>query len=279
MSTEGSVSILGYKVFAGSKEYFADGVTGVVATLNPHSYVMARRDERFREALMSADILIPDGTGIQLAARVLDGRRIEKIAGSDLHEVIVNSLSGKGGSCFYPGSSDETQRRITERLSAGHPDVRAGVYSPPFREEFTDKENRAMISAVNSFAPDVLFVGMTAPKQEKWVQEHREKLAVPLICPVGAVFDFYAGTVKRSGRFWIRMGLEWLPRLLREPGRLWKRNFISTPLFLYYLLREKIRITAGVQERHDAQVRISSSRRQDGETAGLKYSGKKNVDN
>ncbi len=126
MSTEGSVSILGYKVFAGSKEYFADGVTGVVATLNPHSYVMARRDERFREALMSADILIPDGTGIQLAARVLEGRRIEKIAGSDLHEVIVNSLSGKGGSCFYLGSSDETQRRITERLSAGHPDVRAG---------------------------------------------------------------------------------------------------------------------------------------------------------
>ena len=89
-----------------------------------------------------------------------------------------------------------------------------------------------MISAVNSFAPDALFVGMTAPKQEKWVHEHRDRLNAPLICPVGAVFDFYAGTVRRSGEFWIRMGLEWLPRLIREPKRLWRRNFISTPLFL-----------------------------------------------
>ena len=80
---------------------------------------------------------------------------------------------------------------------------------------------------------------MTAPKQEKWVHQHRDKLNVPLICPVGAVFDFYAGTVQRSGEFWIRMGLEWLPRLLREPKRLWKSNFVSTPLFLFYLHQGK----------------------------------------
>ncbi|HPB14007.1 MAG TPA: WecB/TagA/CpsF family glycosyltransferase [Bacteroidales bacterium] len=212
----------------------------MVATLNPHSYIMALKDAQFREALQSADILIPDGVGIQLAAKVLERRRIEKIAGSDLHEVIITSLNKRGGSCFYLGSSDETLLKIRERLSAEHPAVRVATYSPPFRELFSDEENAAMISAVNSFVPDVLFVGMTAPKQEKWVHEHRDKLSVPLICPVGAVFDFYAGTVQRSGQFWIRMGLEWLPRLLREPGRLWKRNFISTPLFLFCLATEKI---------------------------------------
>ncbi len=240
MGAEERVSVFGYRVYAGGRDFFADGVTGVVATLNPHSYIMARKDAQFREALQLADILIPDGVGIQLAAKVLEGRRIEKIAGSDLHEVIISSLNKRGGSCFYLGSSNETLLKIRERLSAEHPAVRVATYSPPFRELFSDEENAAMISAVNSFMPDVLFVGMTAPKQEKWVHEHRDKLSVPLICPVGAVFDFYAGTVQRSGQFWIRMGLEWLPRLLREPGRLWKRNFISTPLFLFCLATEKI---------------------------------------
>ncbi|MDF1561303.1 MAG: WecB/TagA/CpsF family glycosyltransferase [Bacteroidales bacterium] len=244
MSQQNTVSVLGYSVYAGSRDYLADGVTGVVATLNPHSYVIARRDRQFREALMAADLLIPDGTGIQLAAKVLQGRKIEKTAGSDLHEVIITALGGRGGSCFYLGSSDATLHQIRERLVREHPGVRVGSFSPPYSEKFTDDENEEMIRAINEFSPDVLFVGMTAPKQEKWVHENRAALNVPLVCPVGAVFDFYAGTVRRSGEFWIKMGLEWLPRLLREPKRLWKRNFISTPLFLVYIVREKIRMTA-----------------------------------
>ena len=99
-----------------------------------------------------------------------------------------------------------------------------------------------MINAVNEFNPDVLFVGMTAPKQEKWVYENRHLINAPVICSIGAVFDFYAGTVKRPGKFWISIGLEWLPRLLREPRRLWRRTFISTPLFIWFVLREKLRI-------------------------------------
>lgn len=241
---DNTISILGYDVYEGPKADLAPGAAGVIATLNPHSYIIARKDKRFREALQSADLLIPDGTGIQLAARVLTGRRIEKIAGSDLHEVIIDALGRRGGSCFYLGSSEETLRKIRERLAAEHPSLRVGTFSPPFSEKFTEEENETMISAVNSFAPEALFVGMTAPKQEKWVHENRARLTVPLICPVGAVFDFYAGTVRRSGEFWIRMGLEWLPRLLREPRRLWRRNFISTPLFLLHLIREKIRLTA-----------------------------------
>lgn len=232
---------MGYSVFAGSREFFAGGVTGVVNTINPHSYVLARRDSLFKDALQASDLLIPDGVGIKMAARVLDGREIERITGSDLHEIILGSLDRKNGSCFYLGSSPETLGKIEERLRREYPSVRMGSYSPPFRYDFSEAESKEMIDAVNSFAPDVLFVGMTAPKQEKWVHKHRERLNVPLICSIGAVFDFYSGTVKRSGEFWIRMGLEWLPRLLREPSRLWKRNFISTPLFLWYVAVEKLR--------------------------------------
>ena len=235
------ISILGYEVYAGQKDFFAGGVTGVVDTLNPHSYVLARKDRQFREALMTAKWLIPDGVGIKYAARLLNGARIEKIAGADLHEVVLSSLEKKGGSCFYLGSSDETLGRIKERIAREYPSVRVGVFSPPYREAFTEEENRVMINAVNSFSPDILFVGMTAPRQEKWVHENREKLNVPLICSIGAVFDFYAGTVHRSGELWIKLGLEWLPRLLREPRRLWRRNLISTPLFLWYVAAEKMR--------------------------------------
>jgi len=236
-----TVPVMGYDVYTGPADYLADGVKGVIATLNPHSLIIAGKDGRFREALMAADILIPDGTGIQLAARVLKGRKIEKLAGSDLHELIIKTLDKRGGSCFYLGASEETLNRIRERMAREHPGVRAGSFSPPFRDAFTAAENDAMISMVNAFSPDVLFIGMTAPKQEKWVHEHRVKLNTPLICPVGAVFDFYAGTVKRPGKIWIRLGLEWLPRLVREPRRLWKRNFISTPLFLWCVFTEMLR--------------------------------------
>ena len=98
-----------------------------------------------------------------------------------------------------------------------------------------------MVEAVNNFKPQILFVGMTAPKQEKWVYTHKSQLDAKIICSIGAVFDFYAGTVKRPGKFWIQLGLEWFPRLLREPKRLWRRNFVSTPLFLWDVCLEKIK--------------------------------------
>jgi N-acetylglucosaminyldiphosphoundecaprenol N-acetyl-beta-D-mannosaminyltransferase len=101
-----------------------------------------------------------------------------------------------------------------------------------------------MVKMINDARPDVLWVGMTAPKQEKWIYENRERLRIPFISAVGAVFDFYAGTAKRSPIIWQNLGLEWLYRFLREPGRLWERNLVSTPKFIWLLLREKVRYFA-----------------------------------
>lgn len=98
-----------------------------------------------------------------------------------------------------------------------------------------------MVAAINEARPDVLWVGMTAPKQEKWIHRNRGELRVPFMGAIGAVFDFYAGTKSRPSRFWRKLGLEWLPRFLQEPRRLWERNLKSAPLFLWWLLRERLR--------------------------------------
>ncbi|HKE95089.1 MAG TPA: WecB/TagA/CpsF family glycosyltransferase, partial [Povalibacter sp.] len=97
---------------------------------------------------------------------------------------------------------------------------------------------RSIVDRINEARPDVLWVGMTAPRQEKWVHQTLRELNVPVVGSVGAVFDFYAGTVQRAPRWFCRMGLEWLYRLLKEPQRLWRRTFVSGPAFLWLVLRE-----------------------------------------
>lgn len=240
-----SLWLFGFEIFSGEKKYFCNGFKGVINTISPHSYVIAQKDTLFREALMASDSIIPDGVGIVMAARILAGKKIVKIAGSDLHEVIINALNERNGSCFYLGSSDATLQKIGKRISRYHPSVRVASFSPPYKPFFNNEDTTSMINAVNEFNPEVLFVGMTAPKQEKWVYENRHLINAPVICSIGAVFDFYAGTVKRPSEFWISIGLEWLPRLLSEPRRLWRRTLISTPLFIWFVLLEKLGIKSG----------------------------------
>jgi N-acetylglucosaminyldiphosphoundecaprenol N-acetyl-beta-D-mannosaminyltransferase len=142
---------------------------------------------------------------------------------------------------FFLGSTDRVLEKIAAKMKREFPHVTVcGVLSPPFKEEFTEEENRQMVEHINRAAPDVLWVGMTAPKQEKWIYENRHSLEVPLLGAIGAVFDFYAGTKKRAPKWICDMGLEWLPRLLREPRRLFRRNFMSSPLFLLMIFAELV---------------------------------------
>ena len=138
------------------------------------------------------------------------------------------------------GSSQETLLKIKNRLINEYPNCIVNFYSPPYRTYFSKEENVKIISAINNFGPDILFVGMTAPKQEKWVYLCKSQINAKIICSIGAVFDFYAGNIKRPNQFWINLGLEWFIRFLKEPKRLFKRNFISTPLFLFYVLKSKL---------------------------------------
>lgn len=212
----------------------------IINTLNAHSFILSKKDSLFRDALNSSDILLPDGIGVVFAAKVLKGKSIRKIAGTDLHLYILEKLNESGGSCFYLGSSEKVLKLISTRLQRDYPHIRAGFFAPPYKSTFSEDDLSLMVEKVNQHKADVLFVGMTAPKQEKWVIENKDLLDCSVICSVGAVFDFFAGTVKRSGPLWIRIGLEFLPRLIREPRRLWRRNLISTPKFLFEILLYRI---------------------------------------
>lgn len=237
------MELLGYDVYSDTVDTILLSENNqVINTINPHSYITAKTDAKFSEALHESDILLPDGSGIVMAAKWLNDKYITKVAGSDLHIHLLQQLNANNGKCFYMGASQSTLEKIKEKLRTEYPNITPEFYSPPFKPEFTDDENDAIIQEINGFKPDVLFIGMTAPKQEKWLHQHKNILEVKIACSIGAVFDFYAGTVIRPSQFWIDLHLEWLPRLLKEPKRLWRRNFISTPLFLLDIFLYKLNI-------------------------------------
>lgn len=237
-----SVPLKDYSIYSGNLSELAVKHKMLINTINQYSYCIAEQDCEFKAALQESDILLPDGMAIVAVVKLLNGTKIKKIAGADIHQHLLKKLDGKGGSCFYLGSSNEVLEKIVARLSIDFPNVTVKAFSPPFKSDFSEDDNKLMVESVNSFQPDVLFVGMTAPKQEKWSYEHKEELNTNVICSIGAVFDFYAGTIKRPSPFWIHIGLEWFIRLIREPKRMWKRYLYYGPVFIASILKEKIRL-------------------------------------
>lgn len=212
----------------------------LINTINAHSYNTTQKDRQFQKALLKGGALIPDGVSMVLALKWLKGEKIERIAGWDLFRFEMDSLNRKGGVCFFLGSSENTLGLVEERAKVVYPNIRIVTYSPPYKAEFTKEENQAMIEAVNAARPDLLWIGMTAPKQEKWAYSHLDELDVNChIGTIGAVFDFFAGTVERAPIWWQTHGLEWLYRLIKEPRRMWKRYIIGNTLFFWYIMKEK----------------------------------------
>lgn len=215
----------------------------LINTINAFSYDNARKDVLFSEALQKGDVLIPDGISIVKACRFLNAKSQpkERIAGWDLFEYEMGKLNRVGGKVMFLGSSDAVLNLIRQRVAEKYPKIEVDTYSPPYKPEFSDEDNEAMISAINHSNPDLLWIGMTAPKQEKWAYTHLNRLDVHChIGTIGAVFDFFAGTVKRAPERWQRAGLEWLYRLLSEPRRMCRRYFIGNAKFIYYIMVEKI---------------------------------------
>lgn len=203
-----------------------------LACLNPHSYVEARRNPEFHAALMSVDWLVPDGVGIVYASRLAGGRLRDRITGSDVFQFVQTQLQRTRGTVFFLGSTPDVLRRIAARTSTDFPSVRVvGTYSPPYGPRFDKGDTAEMIEAINRASPDVLWVGMTSPKQDLWLEENHRFLATKFAAGVGAVFDFYAETVTRPRPIAQSLGMEWLVRLSREPRRLWRRTFVSGPIF------------------------------------------------
>lgn len=141
---------------------------------------------------------------------------------------------------MFMGSSEKVLDLIVKRAAEVYPHLKIVTYSPPYKPEFSEEDNKAIVEAINAADPDLLWIGMTAPKQEKWTYSHWNELAIHChVGTIGAVFDFFAGTVERAPMWWQRHGLEWLYRLLKEPKRMWRRYIIGNTLFLWNMLKEK----------------------------------------
>lgn len=214
----------------------------LINTINAHSYNTALKDSAFSEALMNEDALIPDGASIVMACRWLKAKSqpTERIAGWDLFEYEMNRLNAKGGKCFFMGSSEKVLALIKEKAQKIYPNIIVETYSPPYKPAFSDEDNRMIIEAINNANPDLLWIGMTAPKQEKWAYTHWNELDIHCHCgTIGAVFDFFAGTVERAPLWWQKHSLEWLYRLMKEPKRMWRRYIIGNTLFIWNIFKEK----------------------------------------
>jgi len=246
----------------------------LINTINAHSYNTAQKDEAFAEALDTSyqnvngndnvngngndnengrKYLIPDGVAIVKACKWLKAKSQpkERIAGWDLFSFEMGRVNGlqftvdglqKGEGrkkVMFMGSSEKVLGLIRERCKVDYPNLEVVTYSPPYKTEFSEEENRGIIRAINEAKPDLLWIGMTAPKQEKWTWQHWSELDINChVGTIGAVFDFYAGTAKRAPLWWQRHGLEWLYRLLKEPKRMWRRYVIGNPLFVWNIVRE-----------------------------------------
>jgi N-acetylglucosaminyldiphosphoundecaprenol N-acetyl-beta-D-mannosaminyltransferase len=208
---------------------------------NPHSIEIAKSDHEFDRAIKNADLVVPDGVGLIIASKILGGAIHERVTGSDIFRGVNSELNKKKGySVFFLGSTQDNLEKMIYKMESDFPNIRVvGTFSPPFKEAFSHEDNLMMIETINRAKPDVVWIGMTAPKQEKWIYENREKLDVKLLGPIGAVFDFYTGKVKRPRAIFQKSGLEWLPRLLQEPRRLWRRNLISNPKFILQVIRDR----------------------------------------
>lgn len=220
----------------------------LINTINAHSYNTAQEDVVFAEALTNGDVLIPDGASIVKACRWIKAKSQpkERIAGWDLfvHEMerVNKENEGAKKKVMFLGSSNNVLALIKARAEKDYPNIEVITFSPPYKPVFSDEDNRMMIEAINNTKPDLLWIGMTAPKQEKWAYAHWNELNINCHAgTIGAVFDFYAGTMQRAPMWWQEHSLEWLYRLLKEPKRMWRRYLIGNILFLWNIFTKEYR--------------------------------------
>ncbi len=226
-----NINIMGYHVSIGSSEDIINGAGKVVATINPHSFLIARSDLEFSTALHNSDYLIPDGAGIVIAAQYLLGAKIRRHCGPDLLEVAIKSAYERKEKVFFMGSSQRVLCLIAEKINAEYPGIDVSFHSPSFTERLSCEESEKIIEKINESGATHVFVGMTAPKQEKWVEEYKSKINCEKIYSIGAAFDWYCGSVRRPPKLFEDLHLGWLARAFIEP-RVWRRAVLTPVQFL-----------------------------------------------
>jgi N-acetylglucosaminyldiphosphoundecaprenol N-acetyl-beta-D-mannosaminyltransferase len=211
-----------------------------VAVTGMHGVAESRQDPRFREILNQAALVVPDGMPLVWLGRWHGHSLRRRVTGSELMLAFCRETGPQPRHFFYggaPGVAEDLARQLHEQFNI----TVAGTYTPPFRP-LTEAEEADLTAQVHAAAPDVLWVGLSTPKQERWMSDHHLKLKVPVILGVGAAFDMNSGRLKRAPAWMRESGLEWFYRLLSEPRRLWRRYLLTIPQSVWSISLELFHI-------------------------------------
>ena len=207
----------------------------VINTISPNSYGISTRDPEFENALKTSDYLVLDGVYFAFASLLLQGQNIKRNQGPDVFYHFMNRLNELNGKAFFLGSTEHTLQKIKDRTRIDYPNITFESFSPPFKPVFSDEDNALIVNRINNFKPDILFVGMTCPKQEKWTIKHRKQLNAGLAIAIGNVFDWFSGTQKQIHPFWFKIRLGWFVRIFLRP-EVFKRNIGNQMLFFWHVI-------------------------------------------
>lgn len=240
-ASERFVATFGYRVFDDDCDNIPlDGPARTVSTISPNSYGIATRDAEFREALQQADYLVLDGVYFGLGALLLKRRKTRINNGPTVFASVLRRLNERHARVFFLGATDETLDKIRARCARECPNLTVECFSPPFKPAFSAEDDAAMVAAINAFRPHAVFVGMTAPKQEKWAHRHRGELDTSLIVSIGGVFDWYAGNEAEISPLWWKLHLGWLIRTIRRPEIL--KRYPNIGIYFWHLLLALVRL-------------------------------------
>jgi N-acetylglucosaminyldiphosphoundecaprenol N-acetyl-beta-D-mannosaminyltransferase len=248
---EPSVSILGSRVHLVSAARTVDhierwiserdGRCRQVIVTGFHGLLEAHKNPGIHSILNGAELWVPDGIAPVWFARMRGHRNAVRTPGAEIMQEYLKRAEQKGYSSYFYGDTEQTLAALCEKVARLYPGHRiAGAYSPPFRP-LTPSEEAAIVERINAARPDILWVALGMPKQDIWIHDRLKSLNVPVAIGVGAAFAFVAGTVPRCPEWIGRAGFEWVYRFLKEPRKLWRRDLLDGPRFLFYAGMELIR--------------------------------------
>ena len=222
------------------KGWIDDRERHYVCVSGVHGVMESRRSPSLRAIHNRAGLVLPDGMPLVWMLRLAGFRDADRVCGPEFMPRLIEESVARGDRHYFYGGSEQALAELQARLRVLAPGATiVGAHSPPYRP-LTGAEDEAVVASINAAAPDVVWVGLSTPKQERWMAAHRERLRAPVLIGVGAAFDIQAGLIERAPAFLRRTGFEWTFRLIKEPRRLWKRYLSSNPLFVVLVTAQKL---------------------------------------
>jgi len=246
-NTQSRANILGVNVdsvnlaqaVASIERLIEDGSPRYVCLAPAHSIMECWRNSEIRRVFNKSALVAPDGMSLVWVLTMQGHKHVGRVYGPDLMQVMFQRAGDTGHLHFLVGGTEDVLSRLNDRFSSDYPESRiVGSLAPPFRT-LADHEDQAIVEQINRANPDIVWVGLGSPKQERWMAQHRDRLRAPVLIGVGAAFDFLSGEKPQAPRWMQRSGLEWLFRLASEPRRLWPR-YRQYPLFVVLVLAQML---------------------------------------